>query len=86
MSSPVCCFECVCITCGLCGSYREAELDPLCVFHQPLENATPILGTLGLRKGGRTYQVRFTGVYTLVPGTSAINRQCIDLMCTLSGH
>lgn len=33
------------------------ELDPFTVFHQAVDNCTPILHLIGCRKGGITYQV-----------------------------
>ena len=35
-----------------------AVLDPLEVFHIAVRNATPTMGTTGVRRGGRLYQVR----------------------------
>ena len=32
-------------------------VDPLTVFHQALENSKPIMGTIGVRRGGKLYQV-----------------------------
>ena len=36
---------------------EKETVDPLVMFHQALENAKPLIGTIGIKKGGRTYQV-----------------------------
>ena len=35
----------------------QVETDPLNVFLKALENAAPVIGTIGIKRGGRTYQV-----------------------------
>ena len=39
------------------GTGTEVMVDPLTVFHQALENSKPIMGTIGVRRGGKLYQV-----------------------------
>ena len=35
----------------------EVVTDPLKVFHQAIENSKPIMGTTGVRRGGKLYHV-----------------------------
>ena len=39
------------------GEKGDIELDPLVVFHQAVANAKPLMGTIGIRKGGNYYHV-----------------------------
>ncbi len=41
------------------SSTGEVVTDPLAIFHQALENSQPIMGTIGVRRGGKLYQVLF---------------------------
>ncbi|XP_064383519.1 small ribosomal subunit protein uS7-like [Halichondria panicea] len=41
------------------GTGTEVMVDPLTVFHQALENSKPIMGTIGVRRGGKLYQVPY---------------------------
>lgn len=36
---------------------EDVETDPLAVFHGAFQNVMPVMGTRGVRKGGRLYQV-----------------------------
>lgn len=44
------------------GGSTEIVVDPLTIFHQALENSKPIMGTIGIRRGGKLYQVCFTSL------------------------
>ncbi|XP_003386012.2 PREDICTED: 28S ribosomal protein S7, mitochondrial-like [Amphimedon queenslandica] len=39
------------------SSNSKVETDPLVIFHEALKNITPLVGTTGVRKGGKVYQV-----------------------------
>lgn len=39
------------------GDKGAIELDPLLVFHQAVSNAKPLMGTIGIKKGGKLYHV-----------------------------
>lgn len=36
---------------------KEAILDPLALFHKAIENSKPIMGTTGVRRGGKLFHV-----------------------------
>lgn len=39
------------------GEKGVVELDPMMVFHQAVNNAKPLMGTISVKKGGKVYQV-----------------------------
>lgn len=39
------------------GGVSEVVTDPLQVFHEAIENCKPIMGTSGVRRGGKLYHV-----------------------------
>jgi len=45
---------------------NEIELNPFTVFHQAVDNCTPILYLVPYRKGGITYQVIYIYIYIYV--------------------
>ena len=36
---------------------KEVVLDPLVLFHKAIENSKPIMGTTGVRRGGKLFHV-----------------------------
>ena len=68
------------------GSKHREEIDPTEIFRQAVENVMPIMGTTGIKKGGKTYNVpvglpfkrrRFLGIKWII--TAARERKGIKM-------
>ena len=72
------------------SKHRE-EIDPMEIFRQAVENVMPVMGTTGIKKGGKTYNVpvglpfkrrRFLGIKWII--TAARERKGIKMADKLS--
>ena len=52
-------FVVILFPCRLKSKGGEIEVDPLVIFHGALENTQPIMGTTGVRRGGKLYHVSY---------------------------
>lgn len=75
------------------GGKHLDQVDPLKIFHEALENAMPVMGTMGIKKGGKTYHVpvalpfkrqRFLGIKWII--TAARERKGLKMADKLAAE